>query len=366
MSQAKPQSKPEQKKGPEQPKRSRPDHKLFPSSKDTPTNLYAWLEKMTIALTQRYGEAADFMKQRNPATGYPFYTIPTDVPLPTVQEPLAPANSAQPYGLRSSASTAIDTTIDRDPFSPLNDPHGFVKSRYLEAVKRSDASHDANIKARPMMFAYLVDDSRMSAESKTILERDHLAWQQINLSQDPVALITKIMQTHLTPDIEDQQTPLTDYHILSTYQALHQEPHEEINRFQKRFEQILQSYDTLHLPRPSVQHQVLHFLHRLDRTRYEDFRVQFLNQYTMGTVVIPDSIAEMAKKAQRHIPIAGSIPPAKTVFATASTQKAHKTAAKKASTGKKNDLFLPDIQWVFQRYTFSDSNIKTLFYHDFS
>ena len=292
-----------------QPKETKGPMALRLGDATTPSNMREWMKYMGTEVTTRFGILGKIFTDFDPVTKLPRLPAEETVPLPLI--PI-------PEGLRGRAAEAFN----QDALHPDNDPHGLNKAEHVKKVQLTTEANFNRKQDLPKIYGMMTLDKHVSDDSRNRLEEDEDEWEEIQQSQCPVKLLTKMILTHIGEQMAPpDESERAKKNVRDQYLHLKQGPHEGVQNFAKRFELALKQYDALHIDRPSVGQQVQDFLSYLDQTKHGGFKTRLDNAVVIGEATYPVSVAAAMKMAKAFVEKGGHAPPTTAVFVTKQPDK---------------------------------------------
>ena len=118
-------------------------------------------------------------------------------------------------------------------------------------------------------------------------------------SQCPLALWKAIV--HVTTSRTISNTYVDQNNLTINFANIRQKPHESVNDFKNRINNLLDSYDAVRLPRPDEKTIALRFLHGLDYDRYDSLKVYLGNELANGRNLYQPTLDLAAGQATRWL-----------------------------------------------------------------
>jgi len=174
---------------------------------------------------------------------------------------------------------------NNDIFSLEEDPHGFIKSDFLERIK-SRRRQIEDMKAKRASF-YAVLFGQLSPESE---EKVKLCatFPIAESMKDPLELWKCIRETHISAqtgiNIRDRMK------VRDAYANLRQGPTEALITYKERFNNTLEAMKAVGQKAPRQSDQAVDFVNRLDDERYGDFKALLENHQIFNVGQFPKTV----------------------------------------------------------------------------
>ena len=232
---------------------------------------------------------------------------------------------------------AVDTSL-----YPNRATDEVEKALYLEECKLR-VKEIARIKEdKPKLYAMIL--LKLSQESIDEVRR-HKDYCKFNTDKDPVELWKAIKELHLvstTSKVEGAIKASSRYN----YANCGQSAYESIISYKERFDYALEAYDANGNPKMSDEDIAMDFLNGLDPARYDDFKVEVINDLAKKTLKAFTTVNEVYLLASRRVVKKTAATGTGVTFATADSVRPIKKPSKgltdKSSADKKGKAEVPD------------------------
>lgn len=260
------------------------------------SNIHEWERKAYLSIAKQYGVTAQFFILRD-GEGLPKHYKYPDLEMPIPQ-------NLDPFFIGPFHQN------DLDPFHISNDPHGLVRTEFMERRKillNKQATAEGQY---GQIFSILI--SKMSLESVTACKLASMVeWEQAIVNNDLIYLLTVIRQTHIV-DTAVQDDPFAASQLRNKYSNCKQFPGENVAKYYERLEDILKDFDSVSMERPSDLDIAMDFLNGLDKGRFSTLLVDVQNdmlrkrQNPNFNGFIPENVSDALLLANKYrVAVAG-------------------------------------------------------------
>jgi len=202
----------------------------------------------------------------------------------------------------------IPPKVDENAFGPFDaqsDPHGFERSRCIEAMKTREQRINKMEQDKSSLYGFIL--SKLSRESKDEMKRMP-NYEIYSKGKDPLALWLSLKELHLTTTVSKDKS-IVKAPAYEEYSTCRMNDFDVISAFKERFENKLEAYNAAMKPydpndptpyeKESVSAMV--FMRRLCPIRFKDFQAYKVNQINSDPTKAPKTINEMYQEARTHV-----------------------------------------------------------------
>jgi hypothetical protein len=227
---------------------------------------------------------------------------------------------------------------DADELSEENDPYGFARATYLERLKARSRVLESRKNDRMSLFGVIWGN--LSTESRDKI-KEHHAWEEIDISKDPLDLWLVILETHLGNATgnaaQDKMRART------AYASLRQKNNESVADFHTRTLNAIQVMEAVEQVVPSEEDRSVDFLGRLDNLRYADLKKQLENNATLGIGGYPQTLTDAYNLAANYKMVTSSGGIANAAQHSVYFTDADKRKKKNPNGNRRDDHQKPDV-----------------------
>ncbi len=187
---------------------------------------------------------------------------------------------------------AVDTSL-----YPNRATDDVEKALYLEECKLRVKELAKIREEKPKLYAMII--SRLSHESSDELKR-HPKYAVFNSTKDPVQLWLAVKELHLvatTSKVEGAIKAAARYNYTNCKQG----PYESIISYKERFDYALEAYNKNGNPPMSDEDIAMDFLNNLDAARYDDLKVEVINDLAKKVMQPLKDLTEVYILASRRV-----------------------------------------------------------------
>lgn len=162
---------------------------------------------------------------------------------------------------------------------------GFLRQTHQRKIdNRMSVINDLEMR-RPALFALIM--AHVSSESEEAIKQD-ADWPAVHAAKCPRQLMTIILRTHTAGR---RDNPLEARRIArEQYAAIKQFANETVTKYKERFDAMLRTMELAGVDRPDPNDLAMHFVSRLDETRFGTMQTTLHNNLLTGAGNYPDTV----------------------------------------------------------------------------
>lgn len=172
------------------------------------------------------------------------------------------------------------------------------RSQIQQALKLSNEAYLSAASERPQIYQFIL--SGLSEASLAVVN-NHDEYRQLSrAADDPISLWRIIEATHQGQ--QNANTAMTKVILQDRYHEIKQSPGESVHFFYERFLATLRAMESNRCKTPRKQDQAIHFLRRLDQSRYAQFMADLQNGISSGAISdYPTTVEEAYNLAKNRV-----------------------------------------------------------------
>ena len=184
-----------------------------------------------------------------------------------------------------------------DQYDASSDPTG-IELIYLKEQARAWQCQMIEMNNnKPKLYAMIW--GKLSRESIDEIKR-HENYAVFNVTKDPLLLWAAIIELHRVATVSKVQSVVRQS-ARAAYYGCCQGAYESIIAYKERFDSALEAYNANGNPRLNEEDVAMDFMKGLDNERYDDFKVELINDISMHKMKQPKTINEIYLMASRRI-----------------------------------------------------------------
>jgi len=220
--------------------------------------------------------------------------------------------------------------------------HGFLRHTHHRKIDARLALIDAMEHRRPALFALIM--AHVSFESEECVKQD-ADWQEANRLKCPRLLMNIILKTHIAGR---RDNPLEARRIArEQYAGVKQFANETVTRYKERFDAMIRTMELARVDPPDASDLAMHFISRLDETRFGSMQTTLHNNLLTGAGEYPRDVQAaytIAANFKVNVKSSGASAPAATHTVFAATKAEGKRRKAKARQQKTTQTREPKSQ----------------------
>ena len=209
-------------------------------------------------------------------------------------------------------------TATYDSAAVTADTSGVLKEQASSKLKRADIENEKYELSKPKLHGILSGMTTREVDERIVNYRNAKAIVEEQMrvadgkpgeiratclspdeSQCPLALWKAIV--HVTTSRTIGNTFVDQNNLTINFANIRQKPHESVNDFKSRINNMIDSYDAIQLPRPDEKTIASCFVHGLDYDRYDSLKVYLGNELANGRNLYQPTLDLAAGQATRWL-----------------------------------------------------------------
>ena len=187
------------------------------------------------------------------------------------------------------------------PEEDFDDPdiQAIYQQGYAESVKQRIKDIAKMKSQRSSLYAYI--RSKLSVESENEVKR-HNDFENFSKEVCPLGLWRAVKATHLVTTTS-RDSRMIKYNAAQEYGKLRQGAFQSLIDFKRQYDLKYKAYVTLGNDAKDETDQAINFLNALDRSRYGEFVVEYLNGISFGSIEAPKNVEEVYDLANTRLQV---------------------------------------------------------------
>ena len=170
---------------------------------------------------------------------------------------------------------------------------------YVESIKQRIKDIAKMKSQRSLMYGYI--QSKLGIESDNEV-RQHARYAAFSREVCPLGLWLAVRETHLVTTTS-RDARVIKHNAAQEYGRLRQGAFQSLIDFKRQFNLRYKAYVSLGNDAKDKEDQAIDFLKALDKSRYGEFVVEYLNRIGFGSIWIPGNIKEVYDLANARLQV---------------------------------------------------------------